>query len=183
MAAKETQNKITVTIRNVLKSDKTYLDNLANTHEINTAEAFAILVNSNKQGANVHENTEQTQQLQQEINTLTESLKTAITEKEAAQAEVLEVKKNIDELENPLKELKKQCEYLENDLKNKIQLTGSQFVCELEEDTAILARKFKKFIKKDDFVNPSSEGQQYANELVNVATKSFIKRHYSHLID
>ncbi len=57
-------------------------------------------------------------------------------------------------------------------------LTGSQFICELEEQVSLNARKIRLFAKKDGFVT----GDNYPNELANIAVKQFINRHYSDLV-
>ena len=58
-------------------------------------------------------------------------------------------------------------------------LTGSQFICQLDEQTAYNARKLRKFIIADGHV----KGENYPNELVNVAVNKFIKRNYADYIE
>lgn len=59
-----------------------------------------------------------------------------------------------------------------------IELTGTQFICELDQETFNKARKCRKFIKGDGKV----KGDNYPNELANLAIKDFLHEYYSHII-
>lgn len=152
-----------INIKNALVRDKEYLDNLALSLNLTIAEALSELVNiakrSEKTTENHKENSEETGKLETENQRLT--------------IEVQRLSEENISLTN------KEPQTIEKTVEVEMKLTGSQFICDLEEKIAYNARKVRKFAIKDGLVT----GENYPNELANAAIKQFINREYIDLID
>lgn len=113
-------------------------------------------------------------------------------ENEVLQAKIAELEKSIVDLTEQKQVLQSENEVLKNKapetiekevekiVEVPIQLTGTQFICELPEETALAVRKLRKFMKEDKHVTPDGD---YRSEVVNVSVKQFIKKHYSDLVN
>ena len=165
--------KKTFTIKDAYITDKQYLDEIAKTLKLSQSEAFALIVAKAKTSENSKESSEKLGLLEIELaNTkkLLESCETALAERD----------KQIEELKNkPPQTVEIEKEVIK-EIEKPVQLTGSQFICELDEQTALFARKVRKFALQDGHVN-STEPHLYANQLVNTAVKNFLDRKYDHL--
>lgn len=156
----------TITIRNASIADKNYIDDLAISLNCSIPEALSYIVAKAKEKIN---NTPAPaddtilNDLKAEAIKKDEIIQQLTNENEALKNKALEIK----EVE---KEVIKQVP---------IELTGSQFICELTPEVANAARKLRKFIREDGHV--SMDGN-YPNELANISVKHFIKRNYSDLV-
>lgn len=165
----------TITIRNVDVSVKEYIDNYTISNNLkNNGQGLAAIVDvakTAKTDAEIEaikaENAESISKLNETIKQLTEQL-------QAATAENTELKNRAPEIVEKT---------VEKTIEVEKQLTGSQFICELPEEIAHAARKIRKFVKSDGFVDANVENEKYPQELVIVSVKQFINRHYIDHID
>ena len=152
--------KQTITIRNVDSDDKDYLDNLCVTRGVKMSEALAIVINAAKTPS---ENSNQIAELQATVNELT------------LQNSVLLA--NLREAQN------KPAEIVEKEVEKIVEvekrLTGSQFICTLDEQTAHNTRKIRQWAVEKGHATAGN----YPNSFVNTAVSYFIGRKYADYID
>jgi hypothetical protein len=164
---KQKMEKKPLTIRNVLLTDKQYLDDLSVTMNVPVAEALSYIINKVKTTVNTPETpivtAEEKYKLEREITLLSERLK------EVQAENVL-----LNEREPEIKEVT-----VEKEVQVEMKLKGAQFICELEENVASAARKIRSFAKQDGFINKDIADKDYPNALANISVKQFINRHYS----
>lgn len=154
----------TITIRNAYITDKEYIDNLCLSNQIQVFEALNILVeNHRKQAQNNEAQTSKLNDYASRIEQLEAENKRLFDDLEICKTQEPVI-------------LEKQVEKI---VEVEAKLTGSQFICQLDEQTAYNARKLRKFIIADGHV----KGENYPNELVNVAVNKFIKRNYADYIE
>ncbi len=177
----ENTKKKSISIKNCLKTDKDYLDYIISDHaDITAAEAFSIIVQHSKNFLIVKNSNAD---LKLEINKITE-------EKTTLNADIEGLIDDNKNLNTSLNESLKENEKLKSEIelqKNKqpeqipIELQGSQFICELEEKTALNMLRVKKLVLADNYISES--GENYPNALVNFATKFFLSRVYTDKIE
>lgn len=160
------------------EDDKTYLDKLAATSQCTIADAFAIVI---EQSRTATENARNQVNLLHENEQNKEKLADLQGENEILNSKIEFQKANIQELLAQIEILKNQAPEVKEVTKEVIkevtkELTGHQFICELSEETALFARKVRKFAKDDGHVQTTAEN--YPNELANTAIKYFLERKY-----
>jgi predicted nuclease with TOPRIM domain len=165
--------KKTFTIKDAFIEDKQYLDEICKLHICSQAEAFAKIVAAAKTAENSKETTE-------ELNNLKDGLQWTKDQLKIASDSITERDKQIEELKNKAPETVEITKEVIKEVEKPIELTGTQFICELEEETAVFARKVRKFALTDGHVN-STDPHLYANQLINTALKNFLDRKYDHL--
>lgn len=172
----------TITIKKTLLSDKEYLHEIASIHNKPVADALSIVVEDSKQFVSANQLFKETrlenEKLKAEILQITEQENTIIAQLQTVSEGN---KKMFSDYETILEEKRKLLEENEK-LKSEIEtvnLSGTQFICELEEQTAINAMKVKGAAIKEGYVI----GNDYPNELVNAATKYFLSKKFAELID
>lgn len=167
-----------LTIRNVPDATKEYICGYADKEGITVSEALAKIITLSKQYESWHETAELRRH---EINDLHDKISN-LNQQKTALEKALETEKDANKiyLENSKafeQEKETQVEALQREVE-RLQLTGSQFVCELKAEIAHNARKVRKWVIKDGYV----KGDNYPNELVNVAVERFIQSKYADLV-
>lgn len=158
--------KKNITIKNALESDKLYIDKLAKDLNISLSEALSVIVNQEKTDIvnlkKTKENLEETEKLQLENHRLTIELQKISEEYQILKTQEPQTIEKIVEVEK--------------------KLTGSQFICELDEKTAYNVRKVRSFAIKNGIVICENE-KEYANAFATVSVKQFLKRNFIDYID
>lgn len=158
--------KKNITIKNALESDKLYIDKLAKDLNISLSEALSVIVNQEKTDIvnlkKTKENLEETEKIQLENHRLTIEL-----QKKSEEYQILKTQ---------------ELQTIEKTIEVEKKLTGTQFICELDEKTAYNVRKVRSFAIKNSIVVCENE-KEYANAFTNVAVKQFLKRHFIDYID
>lgn len=152
--------KKTITIRNIDSEHKDYLDKLCIERGINMPDALSIVVNAAKTSG---ENSNQIAYLEAKIKELTIQNASLLDDWKKAQ-------------NKPAETIEKQVEKI---VEVEKALTGSQFICTLDEHTARNARKIRRWAVDDG----NAIATDYPNSLVNTAVNYFIGRKYADYID
>lgn len=165
----------TLTIKDANISDREYLYTVQETANCSMADAFAMIVTKAKTAENP-KNTGISEGILENLKEENESLLKQITELKAA----IEAKESrLSELENqPPQTVEVEKEVIKE---VEIPLTGSQFICTLDEQTALNARKVRSFALRDGLVTTTA-GHAYINELVNVSVKKLLTNKYEDLL-
>lgn len=166
--------KKTITVK-AHKNDKDFLDAIktnSTNPNFTMADAFAELVAMAKRSEQSQETTEKLSLLETEISEKNVLLQTA-------EITLISVKAQLEDLQNA----PPQTVEVENIIEKIIEkpLTGHQFICELDEPTALAARKVRKFALQDGIVT-TTDGFEYANQLANYSIKKILTLKYENLL-
>lgn len=172
----------TITIRKALTEDKNYLDYLAKEYRISAAEALSMLVKQAKNNANNEGNEEIKNQLKTANETAAAAIEIAETYKQELEEIAILVKPILEDNEeattNAIARAINAAQEATKTIEIEKPLQKNQFICELNKENFINARKIRSFAKKEGFI----EDTENPNELINIALKQFINRHFSELI-
>ena len=161
-----------LTIKTVSKEDLDFINEVKTKNNLSTnPEAFAKIIQMARGKAEQSTiSTENFEAENQELIKVNKSL--------TLQIEELTNKPNNEE---DLKELKTKIENLKNEAENlktnQLTLTGTQFICQLTDDVAYKARKYRKYIYQDGYLN-KTENPNFPSDLANLCIKRFIKSVY-----
>jgi len=125
--------------------------------------------------------------LQDQINSLTESLvslqaenHSLLTDKQALQDELEKLKQENAKILAVTEEMTTEINDLKNREPEQVQvptpLSGLQFICEPSDEAYKIARKFRSFLRKDGIV--SNDDDTYASELFSIAVPKYLKNRY-----
>lgn len=162
------------TIKNLPVEDCQYIDDLAFSMGIPVPEAVTYIIKKAKEAVNNTGKQQENEVLQAKIQELEKSI-VDFTEQIKVLQEENEVLKN-----TPPQTIEK---FIDKPVEVPIQLTETQFICELPKETIVTARRLRKFIKEDGHVSKDVADENFPSELINVCLKQFIKRNYSDIVN
>lgn len=161
-------------------SDKNFIDDLAKTDKCTMPVAFAKVITLAKQAQT---NGNIVLNLEKNIEELKAEIDKMATDYLVQSQQVSELLAENEKLKNQTPQTIEVEKIVEKTVEKLVEkpLTGHQFICELDEETALHARKIRSFAKQDGIVT-TTDGFEYANQLANYSIKKILSLKYDHLL-
>lgn len=180
--------KKSMTVKEVLTTDKGFLYDLAESKDIKPGEAFSLLIENWKQRLDHAGFQQENLLLKKQIEEITAENKALQEAYQAIEGNFKGVCKDLDLVNDKIKVFTDRVTDLEKALKAEQdapasdKLTDEQFICELDKGTAVDARTVRKFAKRDGYIPADIPDRDYPSALANVAIKAFLKENFSSII-